>query len=173
MNTAMTTKADPWWLLLLEGIAAVIVGILILIAPGKTVVALVTVFGFYLIVRGILYIVSMFTDHAQWAAKLVAGILALICGIIVIQHPLWVSALVPTTTYLLIGAGLLCVGLIGIGQAWGGASLGYAILGFLAVLIGAAFILNPFRDSAVLATIIGIAAVVGGIAAVVMAFRSR
>ncbi len=37
----------PWWVVLLEGIAAVVIGILLLTAPGITLLALVQVTGFF------------------------------------------------------------------------------------------------------------------------------
>ena len=74
---------SPWWLVLMEGIAALILGILLLLAPGKALVALMGVVGLYFLVRGILYIVEIFRDQTQWLAKLIAGVLCIIIGIIV------------------------------------------------------------------------------------------
>src|SRR5215217_2486440 len=70
----MATTADvpmrettfPWWLVLLEGIFAAIFGILLLIAPGATLVFLVQVLGFYLLIESILRLGSMFLDSALW-----------------------------------------------------------------------------------------------------------
>jgi uncharacterized membrane protein HdeD (DUF308 family) len=66
----MTTAANagggettlPWWLVLLQGIFAAIFGILLLIAPGPSLIFLVQVLGFYLLIEGILRIVSIFLD---------------------------------------------------------------------------------------------------------------
>jgi uncharacterized membrane protein HdeD (DUF308 family) len=80
----MTTYAEsedatfPWWLVLLEGIFAAIFGLLLLIAPGSTTLFLVQVLGFYLLIGGILRVVSIFIDHTLWGLKLVIGILGLI-----------------------------------------------------------------------------------------------
>src|SRR3954463_16628122 len=86
----------PWWLILLEGIFAAIFGFLLLIAPGSTLVFLVQVLGFYLLIGGILRIVSIFLDSSIWGLKLVLGIIGIIGGIVVLNHPLWSALLVPT-----------------------------------------------------------------------------
>ena len=49
----------PWWLILPEGIAAVIIGIFLLTAPGITLLFLVQVTGFFWLIGGILRIVSI------------------------------------------------------------------------------------------------------------------
>src|SRR3954452_6729029 len=98
MTTYAETGGDtiyPWWLVLLEGIFAALFGFLLLIAPGSTLVFLVQVLGFYLLIDGILRVVSIFIDHSLWGLKLALGILGLIAGIVVLQHPLWSAIAVP------------------------------------------------------------------------------
>src|SRR3954464_4194684 len=68
-------------LVLLEGIFAAIFGFLLLMAPGSTLVFLVQVLGFYLLIGGILRIVSIFLDSSIWGLKLVLGIIGIIGGI--------------------------------------------------------------------------------------------
>jgi uncharacterized membrane protein HdeD (DUF308 family) len=79
-------KTTPWWLVLLEGIFAAIFGLLLLTAPGATLIFVVRVLGFYLLTEGILRIVSIFVSSSLWGLKLGIGILAgmvvlnLLCG---------------------------------------------------------------------------------------------
>jgi uncharacterized membrane protein HdeD (DUF308 family) len=50
MDTSATTMEGvsiPWWLTLLEGIAAVIIGLFLITAPGITLLFLVQVTGFF------------------------------------------------------------------------------------------------------------------------------
>ena len=63
---AMTfeTQQTPWWLILMGGILNVVVGVLLLSAPVKTVFVLVLALGFYWIVSGIFTLVGMFIDHS-------------------------------------------------------------------------------------------------------------
>ena len=70
MTTTMAESSEgmsvPWWLVLLEGIAAVIIGIFLLTSPGITLFALVQVTGFFWLIGGIFRIVSIFVDSSSW-----------------------------------------------------------------------------------------------------------
>ena len=164
---------SPWWLVLIEGIAALILGILLLLAPGKALIALVGVVGLYFLVRGILYFVDIFRDQSQWLAKLIAGILCIVIGIIVVQHPAWAAALVPAAVGWIVAIGTIAVGAIGLGQALSGEGWWRGILGFFAVLIGIALIFNPLNAASIVPVILGIAGVGVGIVGIVWAFRLR
>jgi uncharacterized membrane protein HdeD (DUF308 family) len=78
----------PWWLVLLEGIAAIILGLLLLTAPQATLLVLVQLLGIYWLVKGIFQIISIFIDSSRWGWKLFAGILGIVAGIIILGHPL-------------------------------------------------------------------------------------
>ena len=58
-----TTTASPtqqssiWWLFLLQGIAAIILALMLLTAPGQTLLVMVTFLGFYWLIEGILSLV--------------------------------------------------------------------------------------------------------------------
>jgi uncharacterized membrane protein HdeD (DUF308 family) len=163
----------PWWLVLIEGVAALILGILLLLAPGKALVALVGIVGLYFLVRGILYIVEIFRDQTQWLAKVIAGVLSIIIGIIVVQHPAWAAALVPATVGWIVGIGTIAVGAIGLGQAVSGEGWWRGVLGFLAILIGIAFIFNPLNASSIVPVVLGIVGILVGLVGIVWAFRLR
>ena len=163
----------PWWLVLIEGVAALILGILLLLAPGKALIALVGVVGLYFLVRGILYIVDVFRDRSQWFAKVIAGVLCIIIGIIVVQHPAWAAALVPATVGWIVAIGTIAVGAIGLGQAISGEGWWRGVLGFFAILIGIAFIFNPLSASSIIPVILGIAGILIGLAGIVWAFRLK
>jgi uncharacterized membrane protein HdeD (DUF308 family) len=164
---------SPWWLVLIEGVAVLILGILLLLAPGKALVTLVGVVGLYFLVRGILYIVDIFRDRTQWLAGLIAGVLCIIIGIIVVQHPAWAAALVPTTVGWIVAIGAIAVGAIGLGQAVSGEGWWRGVLGFFAIVIGIAFIFNPLSASSIVPVILGIAGILIGLAGIVWAFRMK
>jgi uncharacterized membrane protein HdeD (DUF308 family) len=165
--------SSPWWLVLIEGVAAVVLGILLLAAPGKTLVALISVVGLFFIVKGVLFFAGLFVDRTQWFAKILAGFLSLVAGIIVVQHPVWASALVPTTLSLMVGVLAVAIGIIGLGQAVTGGDWLHGAVGLLSILIGLPFIFNPSGTSTILAPILGIVVAVGGFALIVIAIRLR
>jgi len=63
-----------WWLFLLQGLAGILLGIMLLAAPGQTLVALVHFLGFYWLITGVLELVRMFADRSvPWIWSLLIG----------------------------------------------------------------------------------------------------
>ncbi len=167
------TEAVPWWLILIEGIALVILGILLLLKPGMTSLIFIQFLGLYWLIGGIFKIVSIFLDHSMWGWKLVAGILGIIAGIIVINHPLWSPVVILSTLVILLGIQGILYGGIGIFQAFKGAGWGAGILGALSIFFGIYLLANIGAATLALPWVLGILALVGGIAAIVVAFRQK
>ena len=167
------TRRIDWWLLLLEGIALVILGVLWLASPGATSVVFVTVVGWYWLIGGIFKIISIFLDHTMWGWKLLAGVLGIIAGFLVIQHPLWSTVVVGATLIIILGIQGLIYGGVSVYQAFKGAGWGVGILGAVSIIFGIYLLANIGASTFVLPWVLGIFAIVGGIAAIVMAFRQR
>jgi uncharacterized membrane protein HdeD (DUF308 family) len=170
---ALEVPQFPWWLVLLEGIAALIFGILLLIAPGATLVVVIQITGFFWLIKGIFQIVSIFMDSSLWGWKLFAGILGILAGLLVLQHPLWSAVLVPSLIVIILGVDGLIFGVVGLFTAFKGAGWGVGILGVLSILFGILLMFNPVLGAAALAIILGIFAIIGGITSIVMAFQMR
>jgi uncharacterized membrane protein HdeD (DUF308 family) len=166
-------QRQAWWLILLEGIAALVIGILLLFSPGMTLLVIVQILGFFWLVTGILALVNLFSNHSQWGWKLAGGILGILAGIIVIRHPLWSTVLVPTVLVVILGIEGLIIGCTELVQAFGGGGAGRAVLGILNIVIGLILLFNPLIAAFVLPFVIGIFAIIGGIIAIVSAFRVR
>ena len=77
----------PWWAVLLQGLLAIILGIVFLAYPQRTVGVVVWLFGIYLLFVGIVSLVSIFVDRSNLAWKLIFGILGIIAGGYLIAHP--------------------------------------------------------------------------------------
>lgn len=174
-ETLMETDVPmtPWWLVLLEGIAAIIIGALLLTSPGATLLILIQFLGIYWFVAGIFKIISIFIDSTMWGWKLFAGILGILAGIIIIQHPLWSTLLVPATLVIVIGIDGIIIGIVSLIQAFRGGGWGVGILGILSIIFGIILVANPIIGAATLPWVLGIFAIVGGIFAIIMAFRLR
>ena len=173
-ETAVAPEKDvPWWLVLLEGIFAIIIGIMLLSKPGMTTTVLVQVLGIYWFIAGILSIVGIFVDHTAWGWKLFVGILGIIAGLLIIRHPLWSAVLVPTTLIIVLGIEGLIIGGINIVRAFRGAGWGVGILGALSIIFGIVLLANPVLGAAALPWVLGIFGIVGGIVAIIAAFRMR
>jgi len=167
------SQGVPWWLVLLEGIALIILGVLLLLKPGMTTIVFIQFLGIYWLVAGIFKIISIFLDRSMWGWKLFAGILGIIAGIIVLQHPVWSPFVVGATLIIILGIQGIIYGGIGLFQAFKGAGWGVGILGAVSILFGIYLLANLQAATLVLPWVVGVLAIVGGIAAIVVAFRIR
>ena len=173
----MTKEAEalgvPWWLVLIEGIALVIMGLLLLANPAQTAVILVQVVGLYWLIGGIFKIVSMFLDSSMWGWKLAAGIIGVLAGIIVLNHPLWSPLVVGGTLVIILGIQGIIFGVVGLMEAFKGAGWGAGVLGVVSILFGILFLFNVWAFTFSLPWAIGILALVGGVVAIVGAFKLK
>ena len=164
----------PWWLVLLEGIAAAIIGILLLTSPGIPLFALVQITGFFWLIGGIFRIVSIFVDSSSWGWKLLGGIIGILAGLVVLQHPVWSTLLLPAVYVIILGIQGIILGGASLVMAFRGGGWGTGVLGVLSIILGVVLLLNPlFIGIAVLPFVLGAFALVGGILAVVAAIMMR
>ena len=163
----------PWWAVLVEGIAAVLLALLLFLAPGTTLRVIVSITGFFWLVRGLFDLVSIFIDKTAWVWKLLGGLLGIFAGIIVLQHPLWGAALLPATIAIIIGVQAVLSGIFGLVVAFQGGGLGAGVMAVLSIILGVVLIGNPLISGGVLVFVAGGLALVGGIASIVIALRAR
>ena len=171
--TSMETNPRPWWLLLLEGILAIIIGLLLFANTEKTIVVLVQFVGLYWLIRGIFDIVSIFIDHTAWGWKLFIGIIGIIAGMLVLQNTLWSAVFVPVLTVWILGLYGVIAGIVMLIQAFQGGGWGAGILGVVLILAGIFLLANTLISTAVAIWLSGFLFVIGGIVLIVQAFRQR
>src|SRR5215213_8059509 len=163
----------PWWLVLLEGIAAAIIGLFLLTAPGATLFVLIQVLGIFWLVGGLFRLISIFLDSALWGWKLVGGVLGILAGIVVLQHPVWSSVLVPAIYIIILGIQGLILGGVNLVMAFRGEGWGIGILGALSIVFGLVLLFNVWIGVAALPFVLGAVGIVGGGAAIAIAFAMR
>ena len=168
--------AKNWWMLLLRGIAAIIFGVLAFAWPGMTLLTLVTLYGAYTLVDGVLAIVAAITGGAPaprwWLA--VVGLLGIATGLLVFLMP-GLTALV--LLYFIAGWAIAT----GLFQVIGAIRLRkeidnewYLILsGVVSVLFGIGVIMAPGAGALALLWVIGTYAVIMGVILVALAFRLK
>jgi uncharacterized membrane protein HdeD (DUF308 family) len=166
----------PWWLMLITGIAAVVLGIFLIMAPVRTTVALVQILGIYWLITGVFSLVSIIVDRSNWVWKLFSGILSIVAGIFIMLLPLWVTegAVIFLTSLLFVAAG---VGILGgsalLIVAFFEKNWGVGILAVLGIIFGIVMFLNPLIAAVALRLALGGLAILGGIAAIVSPFSNR
>jgi uncharacterized membrane protein HdeD (DUF308 family) len=163
----------PWWLVLIEGIFAVILGLLLFSAPAMTSAVLVQFIGIYFLVAGMFKIISIFLDSSMWGWKLFAGVLGVIAGLLVLQHPIWAPFVLAGTLVIVIGIQGIIFGVVGLVQAFRGGGWGMGILAVLAIALGILLLGHVWIATLTTPWVVGAFALVGGIAAIVQAFRMK
>ena len=166
-------EALPWWLVLLEGIVVALFGLILLVAPGASLVLLVWLLGIYLLVAGISRIVGIFLDSSSWGWKLAAGILCLIAGFAVLGNPLWSTTVASTWLVIFVGFLAMLQGVAGLIVAFQGGGWGMGALSVLGILFGLFLVINPLIGVATLTFILAIFMLIGGVGAVIQALRMR
>ncbi len=170
---AMETKAMPWWLILIEGIAAIIIGILLFTSTASTLNVLVIFLGLWWLVKGIFDLVSMFVDHSMWGWKLFIGIIGILAGLVILRHPIVSTVAVPVIFAWILGFYSLFAGIVMLIQAFRGGGWGVGIMGVLGILVGIFVIGNTLAAAIIYIYLAAATLIVGGIAAIIFAFRAR
>jgi uncharacterized membrane protein HdeD (DUF308 family) len=163
-----------WWFFLLEGIAGIILGLLLITDPGATMVALVTFLGFYWLIMGILALVRIFIDQSvPWIWSLLIGIVGILAGIVVLRHPMLAALTVPTVIVIVLGVQGLIMGVLELIGGFTGGGIGSFIMGVLYVLVGLLLLGSPIAAALAVPLVFGVLLLIQGVALVVLAFRAR
>lgn len=171
---AQADQRNIWWVFLLEGIAALIFGGLLLTNPAATLAALAVFLGFYLLFIGVLELVRVFVDRSQpWYWSLLIGILGIIAGIIVLQHPVLTALAIPVTVVVYLGVISLVMGILGIIGGFSGGGIGSFLLGIVSLIIGVLLLGSPITTAIAVPFVFGILLVIQGVAQIVYAFRAK
>ena len=166
-------EALPWGLVLVEGIVVALLGLILLVAPGASLFFLVLLLGIYLLVAGVFRIIGIFSDSSSWGWKLTAGILCLIAGLAILSNPLWSTTLASRWLVILVGFLAMLQGAAGLIVAFQGGGWGMGALSALGILFGLFLVINPLIGVATLTFILAIFMLIGGVGAVIQAFRMR
>jgi uncharacterized membrane protein HdeD (DUF308 family) len=171
---AAPIPTSNWWVFLLEGIAAILIGLLLLTDPAATVVAITIFLGFYWLFVGVLELVRAFIDRSvPWIWSALVGILGIVAGLLVLKHPLFAAILLPATLVLYLGVLGIVMGIFGIIGGFTGGGIGSFIFGVLNLLIGILLLSSPAAATLAVPFVFGILLLIEGIALIIWAFRVR
>jgi uncharacterized membrane protein HdeD (DUF308 family) len=162
----------PWWLVLLEGLAALIIGIYLIAYPMDTTIILVSMLGWYWLFVGIFTIVTILMDRTDWVWRAINGILGILAGIVVINYPLFSALFIPATLVTI--AAILAI-VFGVLRLYWSLKEGWssAIAGVLNIILGLLILGNPMLGVVMLVYLAAILNIVGGIATIYLAIKMR
>ncbi len=161
--------------ILFQGIAAIILGFLLISAPEASLTVLVTFLGIYWLASGIVGIVKIFTGTASrnwfWAA--VVGALGIFAGLVVLDHPLWSSLLVPAVVIVVLGIDALLMGVVNFVRGVSGEGIGYVAIAILDLVFGFILLASPVIVGSFLPVVLGFFALFLGVSMVILALAGQ
>jgi DNA-binding winged helix-turn-helix (wHTH) protein/uncharacterized membrane protein HdeD (DUF308 family) len=167
-------QTNIWWLSWLNGVAGIILGLMLVTAPGTAAIALVSFLGVYWLVMGMMALVRIFVDQSvPWIWSLIIGIAGILTGIFVIRLPLGAALILPPAIVavlgvqgLVVGGFEIFIGLIGAGIASFIQGTVYTLIGLF--LLGSLVVATPAAPQA-----LGALFLLQGLALTIFAFRTR
>jgi uncharacterized membrane protein HdeD (DUF308 family) len=175
-DSAVRTLVQNWWLFTLRGILGIIFGCVALIFPGPTMLSLVIVFSAYMLVDGVVGIISAvraIRKKDRWGLLLFEGLLNIAVGIVaflwpgitVIAFVLLIAAWAIVSGALMTAAGFRLN--VPHGRWW------LVLGGLLSLAYGALLVATPLIGAIVLTWWMGAYALAFGVALVVFSFKLR
>jgi uncharacterized membrane protein HdeD (DUF308 family) len=169
-----TLLAQYWWLIALRGVLGLLFGIIALVVPVATILALVLLFSAYMLVDGAFALYAAYQAARQkkkWGLLVLQGLANIAAGAVAFLWPgLTVLAFVLLLAAWTIVSGCLQLAAafrIDQGRWW------FVLGGIASILFGILLIASPFTGAVVLTWWMGAWAVVFGAFLAVAAFRLR
>lgn len=171
------TLLRSWWILALRGVIAIAFGVLALIWPGLTLLALVALFAAYALLTGAISVFGAIRNRKrddEWWLLLLLGLVGIGAGVIALIHP----GLTTLVLVLVIAANAIVTGILDIAAA---IRLRKAIRdeylltlsGVASILFGVLAFLFPTAGALALVWMISLYAIITGVLLLAVAFRLR
>jgi uncharacterized membrane protein HdeD (DUF308 family) len=168
----VSTVAKEWWMLAVLGVVSIAAGVLAIAYPDITLLAVGIIFGFYLVLAGILEIVeAILGDSESRALSAIIGVVALIAGIVCIRRPdgSVLALVIVLGIYLIVTGGVRLV--FAFDEHEGRALAVVAAL--VDLVLGILILALPKVSVVTLAVLFGVSLIVRGGFALVGSFRLR
>lgn len=165
-----------WWLVLVQGVLAVVFGIVAVAVPGAAIDVVLMLFGAYSLLDGVVSLYAGVRNREEgWGWLVFQGIASLAIGVLALRYP----STTAVALTLILAFWALVIGFI---RVWGAFELrrlgarGWIwalVAGILAVLFGSALVINPGYGAVALMWLVAVTAIVFGIALIVNAILVR
>ncbi|MFW5685842.1 MAG: HdeD family acid-resistance protein [Spirochaetota bacterium] len=171
----MTRTKSSWWLVALRGLIALLFGIFALAWPAGTATALVVLIAVFVLLDGVLSLVaSARARQPLWGFGVFEGVVGVVIGVLALVMPR-VTAMVLA---VLVGIWALVTGIIELVTAirlWGErrSVVLLGVAGVLSTILGVAIIVSPGGGVVALTVLVGIYALLFGIAIIVYGLLMR
>jgi uncharacterized membrane protein HdeD (DUF308 family) len=163
--------AKNWWLFLILGLVTVVAGILAIVYPGITLLALGIFAGISLLMIGVMEIVEAFAESEARAMSAIIGVLSLLAGLVCLRRP-GESLL---AIVIVLGFWLIIEGVIRFIAAFAVLEDRALVMGLaiLDIILGVLILALPELSLVTLAILFAISLLARGVFAIITAFRLR
>ena len=82
--------SQDWWIFLMEGVLAIVFGLLLLVWPGPTTGVVIVLVGLFALLSGIVGVfaaIGAAGNHQPWAWKLITAMLGILAGLAIMRWP--------------------------------------------------------------------------------------
>lgn len=171
-----TVLAQNWWLVGMRGVLGIVFGAIAIVMPQITLLALVLLFAAYMLVDGVLAIISAVREAREgqrWALLVVEGLLRIgVAALAVFWPDITILAFVLIiAAWSIVSGALMIATAMRLNRRYGRGWMGLS--GFLSVVFGILLIAAPPIGAIVLTWWLGIYAAAFSIAMLILAFRLR
>lgn len=153
-----------WWAIMLKGLATLLLGVLLLASPAKTLLVLITFLGAYWVVRGVIGLFDAFAGRTEHrGTRAFAGIISILAGGFVLAYPAASTLIVPLTFVIIVGVVAVVSGVL---YTWHGATYhsgATIVLGVLDLIFGLIVLASPYVAVVAAPYVLGGYAVIEGI----------
>ena len=167
-----------WWAIALRGLAAIVLGIIILSSPRPTFSLLIALLGIYVFVDGIFSLVATFHAGAQgqsWWPYLLEGLLSIGVGLLAFARPGtagFVLLVLVAVRSIVVGAAEIATG-VEVRRSLGTWTVMLWLGGLVSIVFGVLLLARPAIGVFALMWVIGVYALVFGVLLDTEAFRLR
>lgn len=159
--------SSKWWILTIQGIAAILFGIACVFWPGLTLVTFVYLFGLYLAIAGVLSMIEGLMSIGRrkaWVLTLLLGLVEIGLGVYLLRHPnVAFGVLILLVGFMLVFFGIFAiVAALADREASATGKMLSIITGVIAGLAGIFMFFQPAASGVAFVWIIGLFALIQG-----------
>ena len=158
------------------GVAAIVLGLALLIWPGITLQVAAVLLGIYFIVSGVTRVVTAIVElglPAGWRIlDILVGVLLAVGGVVVLKNSALSGQTLAVLVTMTVGLGWMLEGFMALVESWRLPSSGWAVLyAVISIVAGFVVLLSPVTSTVWLVIFGGCALVVMGVSAIVRGFK--